>query len=423
MIVSVPGRLALWCTGIVLLLAASGVIAFRHFVPNDQELAARLAAAAEQDLGVRVTVRAAHLQLWPDPQLIIEDAATLQPQPISLHRLVAKPRMSDLWHRRLTIEHVQVTGAQVPQLSLRELRLQTAGASSAPVEQIQFEDFTWITRYGKTWEFRGSVLFGAGSQLKRLELVREGALIPVDFMLIQDEPGHWQVRWRLGGGTADGELAIHQDARGRLQLSGELEPREVEVASALEAFKARPAVSGKASGRTQVSAQGNDLRELVQSLHTSTTFTMTPAKLLHIDMDRAIRTLGKEHAGQTPLRFLKGRMDTQNGPEGMVVHFSGLQTQGNSFSATGEGQIAKRRVHGEGSVDVAGGLVGMPLKIEGPVSQTHVSLEMTAVAGTAAGAALGTAVLPGIGTILGARAGGSIAKLFAPKKSAPAASR
>jgi hypothetical protein len=52
---------------------------------------------------------------------------------------------------------------------------------------------------------------------------------------------------------------------------------------------------------------------------------MGKSTLLRFDLDKAVRTAGKEHAGQTPLESITGRLDTQNTPQGMVVTYTGLK--------------------------------------------------------------------------------------------------
>ena len=195
-------------------------------------------------------------------------------------------------------------------------------------------------------------------------------------------------------------------------LSGQLTPRNIDVAPALSSFKRNSAVRGKASGRTELSASGNNIGDLARSLHTRTSFSVDGASLQHIDVDKAIRSFGKDRAGQTALQALTGQMDTQNTPEGMVVRFTGLQAKGDSFSAKGEATIADRQVNGLMTVDLAGGLIGVPLKISGPLAQPQVTVPASAVAGATAGAVIGTAVLPGIGTAIGAGVGAAIGKLF-----------
>jgi hypothetical protein len=417
-------RAARWTLVVVLgltALAAVTVGTFMRLVPSDRELASRIAAAAQENLGVKVTVRSAHLQLWPHPEFVLADVATVQAQPISLRLLVAHPDLAELLRRRLSLRDVEIDGAVVPQLSLLDLHGKPAaghGSMLVPAEQLHFQHLTWITRYGKELEFDGSALLDPDGHPRRAELVRSGVQPAARLTLARQDTEHWQLEMQLGGGTANGLVELTSGKNGRLQLSGRLAPREIEVASALDALKTHSPVRGKASGQTLISASGDNFREVVGSLHTRTNFSMTQATLLHVDVDKAVRSFGKEHGGQTALRALAGQMDTQNTHQGMVVHFTGIQAQGESFTAKGEATVAKRQVDGEMTVDVAGGLVGVPVKVSGPLGRTHMSVSMAAVAGEAAGAAVGTAVLPGIGTVIGAGVGRAVGKLFgndAPK--------
>ena len=255
--------------------------------------------------------------------------------------------------------------------------------------------------------------------MRQAALIRPKAASPGRLTLRVDGPQQWKVQWELGGGTANGQITLQPGKDGRRQLIGRLTPQDIDVAAALDAFKAHSAVRRKATGHTQVSASGEGLAQLIGSLHTRTQFTMASAQLLHIDVDKAIRSFGKDRAGQTPLRSLAGQMDTQNTPQGMVVRFSGLRATGETFSAEGEGSIANRRVQGEMTVKLAGGLVGVPMKVSGPLAQPQITVPATAVAGAAAGAAVGTAVLPGIGTAIGAGVGSAVGKLFGGAEAKP----
>ena len=404
-------------------LAAVLGLAFALLVPSNQELAARLGAQAEAKLGVKVSVGNLQWQLLP-PALVIEDLATLQPQPITFQRLVAQPRLADLLQRKLGFEHVLIEGGVLPQLSLRSLRVTPSppgDANSLPVEQLRFRNLTWITRHGQRLEFDGNALFDAGWRPRQAEVVRPGVQPLTHLTLVREgEADRWQVQVLLGGGTAHGQVTLKEQGDGRLQLSGQLEPRNIEVASAMAAFKRNSAVRGKASGRTVLSATGKSVAELARSLHTKTHFSMAPATLLHIDVDKAIRSAGKDRIGQTPLQSLIGQLDTQNTADGMVVRLSAIQARGESFSASGEGTIANRRIDGEVKVDLVGGLIGVPLKVTGPLNALQVSVPASALAGAAVGAVVGSAVLPGVGTAIGASVGAAIGKLFGrePKKEA-----
>src|SRR6185369_17648505 len=116
-------------------------------------------------------------------------------------------------------------------------------------------------------EFDGSALFDIGWQPREAELVRPGVQPAFRLTLERQGTDHWHIRSQLGGGIADGQVALSRGKDGRLQLSGQLAPTNVEVASALDAFKSHSAVRGKASGKTQLSAGGENVAQLAGSLH------------------------------------------------------------------------------------------------------------------------------------------------------------
>ena len=80
-------------------LAALTALAFLLLFPSNEELARRLAAQAEAGLGVPVTIGEVRWQLFP-PAISIEQAATVQPEPIRFRRLVAQPVLGALLRRR-----------------------------------------------------------------------------------------------------------------------------------------------------------------------------------------------------------------------------------------------------------------------------------------------------------------------------------
>ena len=422
-------RLALFWFAIGLgLLAAALALAWARWVPNDEEVMQRLVAQAEARLGVKVKLGSAHLRLWPQPELVVEDAQTVQPQPIRIKRLVAHAGLMPLLRGKVELDDVLVDGAVLPQVSLGALRLRPAPAGqpaeAVQVSRIAFRDVVWITRHGVPLEFSGNAGFGPDWQLREAEVVRSGVKPAVRMALAPLATDRWKVDLQVGGGTANGEVALRSSASGALALTGQLAPRNIDLVPALAGFKRHSALQGKASGQTTLSASGQGIGELARSLHTRTVFTVASPMLLHIDVDKAIRSFGKDRAGQTALLSLTGQMNTQNSADGMVVRYTALQARGQSFSASGHGSIANRQIDGELTVDLAGGLVGVPLKVSGPLAHPQVSVPAGALAGATAGAVIGTAVLPGIGTAIGASVGAAVGKLFGSgdtgKKAAPA---
>jgi len=221
----------------------------------------------------------------------------------------------------------------------------------------------------------------------------------------------------VGGGTLHGDIALKTAATGAMHLSGQLAPHDIEVASAVSSFNRRSPVGGKGSGQTVLSADGKSVGELVRSLHTRTTFSIDPATVLRFDLDKAISTRGKERDGQTTLQALTGQLDTQNTNEGMRATYTGLKARAGQYTATGKATVYHRQIEASGDLYLAEGAVGVPFTVSGPVNKPKASVPP----GFFAGAAIGTAVLPGIGTSIGARIGGALDRLFKSDAQSPAA--
>lgn len=386
-------------------------------IPSDDDLAAHAAGELQARLGVPVRLGALHWRLLPVPAVVLEDVATDQPQAITVKKLVAYPKLLPLLQRRVILDRVELDGAVVPQLSMRALDATPRGGGSGappedgatPLARFVFRDLSWVSRYGVAVIYDGEIDFDPGWRPRLAVLRRPGFTPATDLTLTrQDQEDRWAAQINLGGGTAHGEVQLQTGTDGRLVLNGQLQPRGVDVASAVSAFNRKPVIAGRASGNTVLSAQAETLVGLAQSLHTKTLFTMGASTLLRFDLDKAVRSFGKDHAGQTPLDAVSGQLDTQNTPRGMVTQFTGIKASSGALSASGHARLANRQIEAEFAVDLVDGIVGVPLVLSGPVDKVAVSVPRGAVAG----AVLGTAVLPGIGTAIGARLGATLGRIF-----------
>lgn len=413
--------------GVLGLLA---VVAVR-MIPSDEELKVRAAAELKAALGVPVSVGALHWQLLPSPRVTVENVVTTQTQPIEVKKLTAYLDTSALWQRRLKVARAELDGGVVPQLSLRGLGSKPASegtqtsadpqaaqkpgpftVDALPLAQFAFREVTWISRTGARIVLAGEVAFDAGWRPRTAQIRRPDITPPADLTLTrQGQEDRWEALINLGGGTANGALTLKSQDKGGLRLSGTFKPQGIEVSSALRAMNQRAVLAGKASGDTRLSASGDTAGELARSLHTTTSFKMGPSSLMRFDLDKAIRSLGKDPAGKTPLDGITGQLDTQNTAQGMVISLTRLKTSSGTLSASGQARIANRKIDAEFSVDLVDGVIGVPLRLSGPLDKVQVSVP----AGALAGAAAGTVVLPGIGTALGARMGAALGKLFEAK--------
>jgi hypothetical protein len=399
---------ALWAVALVVL-------------PSDEDLRGRAVGELERRFGIKVAIGSVHWQLLPAPAITVRHATTAQKQPIEIGRLVAYPSLRHaLLYRRLSIERLELDGAVIPTASLAAFRgkERTAVANPyvAPVEHVRFSNVTWISRMGIPLPIEGEVDFDPLWRPHYAQVRRAGrapvARITLDRAGTTDR---WKARVALGTGTADGVVTVTTRANGMLVLAGALEPRGVEVASAAQSLNRRSPVGGKANGHTVVSARGRTAGELGQSLRLRTEFTIAPATVLRFDLDKAIHTGGEEHDGQTTLQSLTGVLDMQNTAEGTVLHYSELEAHAGSFTATADATVFNGKIEAQGSLDLVQGVVGIPFALAGSVQKPAV----TVPPGVFAGAAIGTAVLPGVGTVIGARIGGAVGQSLGPKPEPP----
>ncbi len=405
-----------WAVGLGITTGVLGAtwLAVVWWLPTNEDLAARLAVEAEARLGVKVTIGSVHWALLPKPVVVINDFRTLQAQPVVIRQLSAHPNARALLQRKLVFERVDIGDTVLPRNSVRAFHAKP-GASNVdagddtPLEHFAFRNLTWISHSGIAVVYDGEIDFDPHWRPRHAELRRPGIQPAFTLTLAREgDTDRWQTRVNVGGGTMHGNVVLKTDANSVMHLSGQLAPHDIEVASAVSAFNRRSPVAGKGSGRTVLTANGKSAGELARSLHTRTVFSVDPATVLRFDLDKAIRTLGKERDGQTVLQELTGQLDTQNTDEGMRATYTGLKARAGQYTATGHTTIHRRQIDASGTLYLVEGSVGVPFTVSGPVDKPQASVPP----GFFAGAAIGTAVLPGIGTVIGARVGGALGRLF-----------
>ncbi|MES2581715.1 MAG: hypothetical protein V4627_03270 [Pseudomonadota bacterium] len=392
------------------------VLALAWWLPSGEELAQRLTTVVNDKLGIPVSIGAVHWSLLPTPAITIHDLRTQQAQPVVIGSLRAYPKLHMLLQRKLVLRHIDVMDATIPRNSLHALKGKPGAMPEQPedgvlLEHLAFRNLTWISYSGIATTFDGEIDFDPLWRPRHAALRRPGHTPPFTLTATREaEADRWQIRTVVGGGTAHGhvELKTDKDDAATLHLRGQLAPRGIEVASALATFNRRSPVAGQASGPTELWAEGKSLGQLTRSLHTQTRFTVNPATVLRFDLDKAIRTRGKEHDGQTALQELTGQLDTQNGAEGMRVTVTDIRARAGKFTATGKAMVYHGQIEASGNLDLVEGALGVPITLSGPVQKPKV----TVPPGFYAGAAIGTVLLPGIGTAIGARIGGAMGEVF-----------
>lgn len=416
---------------------AGGALAWR--LPSNGDMAKRAATILSQAAGTPVTVGGLAWQLWPQPALTLTDVASsptgVAAQALHVERVTAYPLWSAVLFRSgaMHLKRLEVDGATLPQLALTALNKTAVAAkglalasAALQIDNLAWRKVSWVSRYGAPLVVAGEAAFDADWR-PRSAVLRvpdaKSAKAPTQASLTrQGHSDRWAVSAHIGSGSAKGELtlqALDSSAAG-WALNGTLALQGIELAQALAALNRRTIVAGRVSGTMTVSARssaGNGALGLVSGLQTQTRFSLGPGALLRFDLSKAVRTLGADVRGQTALDSITGHVASQNSASGMVLRFTDLKVRSGALTAVGEATLAGRTVDATLAVDVVDGLVGVPLRITGPTYAVNVSVPPSALAG----AAVGTAVLPGVGTVLGARLGSAIARSLSGLAGPPAA--
>jgi len=399
-------------------------------LPSDEEVAARIADSFEKRFGVGLKIGGAHWALWPSPVLVLSDVATDQPRPVTLRRITVQLKLRELLRRVIAIDEVEIESLVLPRDAVRAFRGKGPKPKEGghivalpapwtlapvPLEKLRWRDLSWIDRRGIALGYDGEITFDAGWRPRQLRIERAGASPPARLRLDRAAgQDRWRTRIDVGGGTANGVTWFEALPNDLLRVSAELEPRQVDIEGLVQAFGRRSAVAGRFSGRSTLVAEAGEVGALMRNLRTRTAFSVQPATLTRLDLAKAVTTAGISRGGTTPLEELTGVLDTQGTDDGVVMRYTGLKARSGMLTASGHLRLFNRKLDGEMAVDLVDGVVGMPLKIGGTMSEPEVSL----TGGALAGAAVGTAVLPGVGTALGARAGQQLEKLFGAEEPA-----
>ncbi|MFC6281809.1 MULTISPECIES: hypothetical protein [Polaromonas] len=435
----------LWAALVAVLLLAATVFALHRWVGTD-DFRQRVEREASAALGVPVVLGSIAVSVWPLPAVAFEGLTVQSKPPVTLERLEVRPQWQALLQGQLRVSTLIVRKAVLPQqgidailLALQKKPAATAvpaakaSAAAKPSEaapattddlawlprRTVLDDVTWVSAKGTSTALEGEARLAPDGlpDSASLRLIR-GNLQGLSAQLTREPRAagqastddQWALRVDVGGGKIEGKLGMQRGAgkAGReLVLQGKLETRDVEV-SALTA-PSKP-LSGLLEASTTLEARAATTEALVDALQTQTSFTVRNATLHGIDLAKAVKTVGLSRGGQTQLQTLAGHVGTQ----GRAVQLSNLVASSGALSASGNVAVSpSKALSGQISVNLSGdsklgsaigGAVGIPLVVSGTLEAPAVTLSRAALLG----AAIGTALMPGVGTGAGAKLGGKV---------------
>jgi hypothetical protein len=410
----------------VLVLGALLVWGVQHWLTS-AGLRSRVTQDASEMLGVPVTLANIKLQFWPQPALQVREL-TLQTQPaITLQQLALRPAWGQLMQGRLQLGAVTAEGLTLNQRALdklvllqkkklatqknQELVAKNVDKDLNLPERIELDLVDWLDDKGRPTRLAGLLQFSSGGALEATTLNVLDGQFEAAQVQIERSGQRWSVLARLAGGSITGWVSVQRTlaAPFPLVLTGELQTRQLEVGRLT-----KPAVlSGVLEADTTLSGLAPAWGDMVEQLQSQSRFTVRRAVAHGLDLEKAVRTVGLSRGGQTTLDVLTGQLQTH----GTDLHFNQLIASSGVLSATGQVRVSPSAAL-SGQVQVMVGpaafdnAVGVPLEMGGTLTDPQLSLTRSALLG----AALGTVVMPGVGTgagaSLGDRLGTEINKLF-----------
>lgn len=449
----------LWALLALVVLLAAVIFALHRWIGSD-DFRQRVEREAGAALGVPVVVGSMTVDVWPLPAVAFGGLTVQSQPPVTLERLEVRPQWQALLRGELSVATLIIRKAVLPQRGIDAILLalqkkkqvavvgQPAPAVSAAVlaapasaqklapaaaatttssdelawlpRRTILDDVTWVSNTGTSTAVEGEARLGADAlpDSASLKLIRGNlqgltAELRREARVAADSAAdQWDLQVDVGGGKIAGKLGLERKVEKdgpELVVQGKLETRDVEV-SALTAPN-KP-LSGKLEASTTLNARAATTAALVDALQTQTTFTVRSAVVHGIDLVKAVKTVGLSRGGQTELQTLAGHIATH----GRAAQLSNLVATSGALSATGHVAVSHTKsLSGHIGVNLAGesklgsaigGAVAVPLVVSGTLDAPEVTLSRSAIVG----AAIGTALMPGVGTGAGVNLGSKLSQ-------------
>lgn len=452
-------RIGRWVllTFVLTCVLISAVLFLLHRWISTDDFRGRVQAQMSEVLGRDVRLGALTVDIWPLPAVALNRVEIDSRPLIRIERVEVRPVVAALLSGRLELSTLLVRQADLSQAAVDDLlvarqarKSTTVAAGKSPPsasaegsaassadgpagDVIQVVVPRRVVLDAATWRGgKGSVtIFNADARLDSQALPEElvvtllagplqGARVSLQGRALaeqsQPKAREWDLAMELAGGTVKGKLQMPQPSGSGnvLELDGQLETRNVELGVLLRAQRLeaegsasgeRGAMSGKLEASSSFSIRAAQWSGVLGGLQSQSRVVVHNAVIHGIDLARAVRSVGLSRGGQTRLDTLAGQVHTR----GRAVDLRNLVASSGALSASGHVAVAPDRQL-QGRVDVnlgakmVGKAVGVPLLVEGTLDKPQVRLTRAALAG----AAIGTLIMPGVGTGAGATLGDKI---------------
>ena len=210
----------------------------------------------------------------------------------------------------------------------------------------------------------------------------------------------WNVQTKVGKGSAFGFVSLRWEPR--WSLTGEFSLRAIPLGRLQVDARQPPLLEGLLDATPRFAARARHPEQLLARLELASDFSVRNVLVRRVDLPAAggIKKNVSRKTGETRFEQVSGHVAMTRGR----FAFTDLRARAGALMATGQVSVAPDRSL-SGRIDAhlanSGGLLTVPLRVSGTLDDPRVHPTAAALAG----AAVGSAILPGVGTALGAKAG------------------
>lgn len=367
-------------------LAAPFLVPVASFIPE-------LTRVAAEKLGQPVAVEGLRLHLVPTPRVVATGITVGKKADVTVGELEIVPELLSLISGPQVVRLVRAEKVVVQESALaipKTMPKSDGGGEAVRVRRVELKDVTLTHSKVKLPPFDLEVELGGQSQARFV--TRDGAVdLKVAGTLkgeVLDLPA---IDGKLYGGTLAGSCRAEWSKL--WQVTGKASLAGVDLVPVQKAMGKPARLSGRLKTQQVFSLRGN-----VLSLDGP--FEVLGGSYTGVDLSKVADLTGKSKADATQFEEFRGKLQVR----GQRVKINELCVRSPKVVAGGNIEIAPdQKLSGKLDVSIArtGGFVGVPVALSGTTADPSVR----PTKGYLIGAAVGTVLLPGIGTSLGASAG------------------
>lgn len=424
-------------------VGALGLAALAPWLIPTSAWRAPLEQAASRALGAPVRIGAMSVVLLPLPHLTVRDLEVGEAA-LRLQSVAVYPQMASLWStprhlRKVEVNKLDITPAGMD--LLQKLADQPAtGPAAVTVGQVHAKDVSITLPTGPLPVLHAHIEMDAGNQPLLVDMATADDKAKLN---LTPDAGGWKLdfsasEWQLPMGPplqfaslkATGRVDQNQLVLSALnasmyggqvqanielswqkgwRLAGQAKTSRLEMASFLQALKLKAPLRGRLDANGPFKTQAAKPAGLADAFHADVAFNISDGVLHGFDLASAAKNMltGGTTGGQTRFDQLSGNLQVA----GKALRLRNVKVASGVLDAKANVDVsAAKNLSGRVEVDlkVSAGLVGVPLNVSGTLSDPM----LMPTRGAMVGAAIGSVLMPGVGTAAGTNLGDRIGKFF-----------